>query len=77
MKHQEAPACPRCNRNSEVRKISYELVHLAARPPARERYVLAGTLIRPDNFDWYCDACAERFGAPSENWGRLLTELLQ
>lgn len=77
MKHREAPACPRCNRNDEVRKVANELAHLPTGFPVRDGYVLAGTVIRPDNYEWYCEGCAESFAVPSEHWGKPLTESLQ
>jgi ribosomal protein L37AE/L43A len=78
VKHREAPACPRCNRNDDVRKVPYELSELDdCNAPVRDGYVLAGTVIRPDSSDWYCVACAETFGAEREYWGRFLTDAVQ
>lgn len=78
MKQREAPACPRCNRNTEVRKIPYELADPeTAGEPVRDGYVLAGTVIRPDSSDWYCRACAETFGSQREYWGRFLSDSVQ
>lgn len=78
MKHSEAPTCPRCNRNDEVRKVPCEPADLnRSEAPTREGYVLAGTVIRPESSDWYCGACAESFAVEREHWGRFLTDAVQ
>ena len=75
MKQSEAPVCPRCNRNSEVRKITAELTDLKdPRRPVRDGYILEGTVIRPDSSDWYCSSCLESFGVPRLHWGKFLSE---
>jgi hypothetical protein len=76
MKHIEAPACPRCNRNNEVRKIA-EFANLKETQPARDGYILEGTVIRPDSSDWYCNSCSETFGGARVYWGKFLTERTQ
>jgi hypothetical protein len=73
MKHTETPTCPRCNRNSKVRKIA-ELANLNEDHPARDGYMLEGIVIRPDSSDWYCCTCSETFGTPRVYWGKFLTE---
>jgi len=78
MKHTEAPICPRCNRNSGVRKIDMELANLKGdQPPMRDGYILEGTVIRPDSSDWYCCSCLETFGAARVYWGKFLTDRTQ
>ena len=78
MKHREAPACPRCNRNDEVRQYADDLEdHEDSVTGPRSGYKLAGTVIRPENPDWYCGACAATFGAEREYWGKSLTDRLQ
>lgn len=78
MKHTEAPTCPRCNRNSEVRKIAAELASpKGPHPKVRDGYILEGTVIRPDSSDWYCNSCSETFGAARVYWGKFLSERTQ
>jgi ribosomal protein L37AE/L43A len=75
MKHTEAPICPRCNRNNEVRKIALELADMNGPHRAvRDGYILEGTVIRPDSSDWYCNSCSETFGAARVHWGKFLTD---
>ena len=76
MKHIEAPICPRCNRNSEVRKIA-EFANLNETHPVRDGYILEGVVIRPDSSDWYCCSCSETFGTPRVYWGKFLSERAQ
>jgi len=79
MKHIETPICPRCNRNSEVRKIA-ELANLADLKdthPVRDGYILEGVVIRPDSSDWYCCSCSETFGTPRVYWGKFLSDRTQ
>ncbi len=76
MKHIETPTCPRCNRNSEVRKID-EFAGLKHTHPVRDGYMLEGIVIRPDSSDWYCCSCSETFGAARVYWGKFLTERTQ
>ncbi len=78
MKQREAPQCPRCNRKDDVKKIAYGLI--APDPTAkleRDGYALGGCCIRPDNPEWYCDACEESFGASREHWGKPLSDRVQ
>ena len=78
MKHREAPACPRCNRNDEVRKFADEPEdNETCVTSPRGGYKLGDTVIRPDNPDWYCGACATTFGGEREHWGKSLTDRLQ
>lgn len=76
MKHIEAPTCPRCNRNSEVRKIA-EFANLKEVHPVRDGYILEGIVIRPDSSDWYCCSCSETFGTPRVYWGKFLSDRMQ
>ncbi len=78
MKHAEAPTCPRCNRNSEVRKVALEFANMKGPHPAvRDGYILEGTVIRPDSADWYCGSCLETFGTPRVYWGKFLSDRTQ
>ena len=75
MKHTEVPICPRCNRNSKVRKIAVEFANLKGPVPAvRDGYILEGTVIRPDSSDWYCSSCSETFAAARVHWGKFLRD---
>jgi len=74
MKPNDAPVCPRCNRNDEVRKI---LGDPGAVSPVRDGYMLEGIVIRADSSDWYCSSCSETFGTARLNWGKFLTERTQ
>ena len=76
MKHIEAPTCPRCNRNSEVRRRA-QLADLKGAHRPRDGYTLEGVVIRPDSSDWYCSSCSETFGTPRVYWGKFLTERTQ
>jgi len=77
MKQTQTPTCPRCNRNSEVRKIA-ELASLKApQPVLRDGYILEGIVIRPDSSDWYCSSCSETFGTPRVYWGKFLSDRTQ
>jgi len=77
MKHREAPICPRCNRNSEVRKIAESTDLNGVHPAVRDGYILEGIVIRPDSADWYCGSCSETFGTPRVYWGKFLSERTQ
>ena len=77
MKHSDAPVCPRCNRNDEVRKILDYRTAAGAFSPVRDGYMLEGLVIRPDSSDWYCAFCSEIFGAARLHWGRFLSERTQ
>ena len=78
MKQSAAPACPRCNRNDEVRKVAYEIARMDSSDHAvRDGYMLDGTVVRPDSSDWYCGAYAESFGTRRVYWGRPLTDRTQ
>jgi len=75
MKHTEAPICPRCNRNNEVRKIAMELADMKdPHRPVRDGYILEGTVIRPDSSDWYCGSCSQTFGTARVHWGKFLSD---
>lgn len=76
MKQSETPTCPRCNRNSEVRKIA-EFANLNDLQTVRDGYILEGVVIRPDSSDWYCSSCLETFGTPRVYWGKFLTDRTQ
>lgn len=77
MKQSNAPFCPRCNRNDDVRKIMDDPAAHGALTPARDGYMLEGIVIRPDSADWYCGTCSETFGAARLHWGKFLTERTQ
>ncbi len=78
MKHRSAPTCPRCNSSEDVKKITYGVLPSEkATEMAHDGFVLGGCCIRPDSPEWYCDACAETFGAWRESWGDMLTEKIQ
>ncbi len=77
MKHSEAPICPRCNRNDEVRKIVDEFAAYPSHAAVRDGYMLEGIVIRPDSPDWYCGSCSESFGSARLYWGKFLTDRSQ
>lgn len=78
MKHTDAPVCPRCNRNDEVRKIMDDRTAAArALSPVRDGYMLEGIVIRPDSSDWYCALCSQTFGTARLYWGKFLSERMQ
>jgi len=78
MRHRDAPNCPRCDSNEDVKKIAYgQLPTNTTFGLNQEGYVLGGRCIRPDSPEWYCDACEETFGAWRESWGDLLTDRIQ
>jgi len=77
MKQSDAPICPRCNRNDDVRKILDDPAAAGEHVPVRDGYILEGIVIRADSSDWYCASCSESFAAARLNWGRFLSERMQ